>query len=296
MARLRLKSSESLTTGLREVFRSHLAAPAPSEEGPLDREVHRIRTTCKKLRAGLRLVRGALPKGIYRAHNAFYRDNAARLSAMRDAHVQLATLAAIETRVKGRVEFPAVRAALEARVEAEEVALLEQASLLPDIRRQFDNASEMLDDISVSDSFASLRDGLRETYRAGRRAYRAFIEDPTLENHHEWRQQAKYLRYQVTILQPQWPTVMKALATELTTLTEWLGDARDMALLERRAAEDAELAALGPEAEALRIELAKVRTRLDRRCRALGARVYAESTGDFVDRMEQYWNAWKKRR
>jgi CHAD domain-containing protein len=68
-------------------------------------------------------------------------------------------------------------------------------------------------------------------YRRAGDAHEEAIADPTVEKLHEWRKQAKYLRYQLEILTPIWPERMEELAREADRIGDLLGDDHDLAVL-----------------------------------------------------------------
>ncbi|MDK2973524.1 MAG: hypothetical protein PWP23_3279 [Candidatus Sumerlaeota bacterium] len=296
MARLALKRKESLSTGIPRLFEEQLGRAVDGFRGndaDLEEAVHRTRATCKELRAALRLVRPAIGPHAYRAANGFYRDAARQLSDLRDAHVQLAILDTVEADLEEAARFPRIRAILEERVRNEEEAVADKSAVISELVEAFDGARANASVLAVPNKFSSIRAGLARTYARGRAGLRACVKDPSLENAHEWRKRVKYLRYQLGILRPLWPAMMKCLQGELKLLSEWLGDARDMALLERLATEDSEYTAAGAEAERLVAELARRRTVLLKQSLPLGRRLYAEPADDFVDRVETWWRTRK---
>src|SRR5207237_4593957 len=52
--------------------------------------------------------------------------------------------------------------------------------------------------------------------------------EPTIENLHEWRKQAKYFGYQLQLLEPICRNVMDELGNPMQELTEALGDDHDL--------------------------------------------------------------------
>ena len=59
----------------------------------------------------------------------------------------------------------------------------------------------------------------------------AAADDPTVEDLHEWRKQAKYLWNQLQVLEPLWPAVMEELANQAHELGRLLGDDHALAVL-----------------------------------------------------------------
>jgi hypothetical protein len=88
--------------------RDHLA---PDSTSGLEKGVHAARKDVKRLRALLRLHRGALRNATYRRENHALRDAARELSALRDAHVLVQTVDALADRYAGQVPKRAFTAA-----------------------------------------------------------------------------------------------------------------------------------------------------------------------------------------
>ncbi len=136
------------------------------------------------------------------------------------------------------------------------------------------------------DGFEPLADGLRRTYRRGRRGWRAAAAEPSVENLHEWRKRVKDLWYHYSILEETWKPVMSALADETHELSERLGDDHDLAVLLAWAQEHA-----AAELEELELLVARRRGELQADAMAYGARLYADKPGAFVERIERWWQS-----
>ena len=85
--------------------------------------------------------------------------------------------------------------------------------------------------------FSALGQGMKRVYKQGRQSFAHAFEQLSVENFHEWRKHGKCLRYQIQILKPIWPVMMKSLADEIETLGEYLSDDHDLALLRQRVLE-----------------------------------------------------------
>ena len=89
-----------------------------------------------------------------------------------------------------------------------------------------------MDDWPLShDSFEAVAKGLERTYRRGRRAFKAALEEPSAEALHEWRKRVKDLWYEHTLLRELWPPVMSATGDEAHELSDRLGDDHDLVVL-----------------------------------------------------------------
>jgi CHAD domain-containing protein len=64
------------------------------------------------------------------------------------------------------------------------------------------------------------------------------------EAFHEWRKQAKHLRYTLETLEPVWPPIIRTLADEARTLTNYLGDDHDLTVLRQHIGAEEQLSVL----------------------------------------------------
>ena len=117
------------------------------------------------------------------------------------------------------------------------------------------------------------------------------LGEDTPEARHEWRKRAKYLWYQLRVLEPVWPAALSGMVGEADRLSDLLGEDHDLAVLR------AQLAALTAETNSGSVE--ELFARIDRRAKglqtqafSLGQRLYAERPGDFVARVGAYYAAW----
>ena len=265
-------------------------------EQDFDAAVHAARKAMKRLRAILRLVRDDLGQRTYRSENVVVRDTARTIGAARDAKVLLGTLEALRERsgdLLAAATFSDTEKWLVARYEQarSEVTsgVLTRAVLnLATARSRF--RAFPLSDL-LSDDFTSIAPGIHRVYRRGRRGYGRSLTDPTVEDLHDWRKRAKYLWFQMEALQPLRPRSIGALAHELEELGEVLGQDHDLALLADAVLRDAD-ACPDDRERALLIALIDLeRTQLQERASRIGAGIYAERPGAFVDRIGAYWES-----
>jgi CHAD domain-containing protein len=114
-----------------------------------------------------------------------------------------------------------------------------------------------------------------------------------VEDFHEWRKQVKYLWYQVRLLRELWPDPLKQLADELKTLTDYLSDDHDLAMLRERVLAQAENSNDQTEREAIVALIDQRRAELQVLARLLGERLYVENFGAFKNRFHDYWRVWQ---
>jgi CHAD domain-containing protein len=289
-----LKADESVGKGVRRIARKQLDAAldelAHHPSAKRDEVVHEVRKRFKKVRAVLRLVRDQLGDKVYQRENDCFRD-------ARDATVLVDTLDELADRAGDEVPdktFDTVRKELQAgrravRKRVQDVgAFAEIAEAVTEARKRLKKWP------LARGGWTALGGGLRRVYRSGRRAFAAADKNATVENFHEWRKQAKYLRHQLEVLEPVWPKIMADFAAEVHELTDLLGDDHDLAVLRQALEAD-------PDRFGGSVVLAPLFRLIDHRCdelrasaTGLGRRIYSDSPGDFAARLADYWHAWRE--
>jgi CHAD domain-containing protein len=290
--------------------------------------LHEARKDMKKLRGLLRLLRRAAPD-LYQAENRAFRDAAAHLAVMRDADAALATFDlvlrraqpqskqgadfAAEAHVAGAppprepLLFEAVEPAAIAGLRETLSGYREEAHAgigdlderLATFRGWMLEARERIPDWRLAakqdtaHAFALLGPGLKKTYRRGRKAMQRAYAQPHADAFHDWRKRTKYLGYQLRLLQPGWPKLIKAQRRAVKALQGLLGEDHDLAVLTDLLAE---LRPQGPTADeplagelALNREMRRQSELLRRRARHLGEIVYAEQPKALGKRLGVYW-------
>lgn len=243
--------------------------------------VHEARKDMKKLRALLRLARGELGKNTFARENACFRDAARELAGTRDSDVMLETLASLELPPGLGWELRKVMQAQLGRDGARDrdVAARRATAILKDARRRVDDWA------LAHDSFDALAEGLERTYRRGRRAFRAALDEPSAEALHEWRKRVKDLWYDHTLLRELWPPVMNAAGDEAHELSDRLGDDHDLVVLAAWVRGH-----LDPDPDFAEAVIRR-REALQREAFAFGERLYAEKPSAYMRRIEGLWDA-----
>jgi CHAD domain-containing protein len=296
-----LKRGESLRKGIRLIARKQMDEALEQLAGPpkgsRDEGVHEARKCFKKVRAVLRLVRPAVGGKRYRRENACFRDAGRPLTEVRDAKILVETLDQLCERfaehVVGR-SFAGVRRALQDNLRAVRRRVLDEGEAFAVAAEAVRQARERVKGwADFPDRWASLGRGLEGVYRRAAAALEEAAADPTVETLHEWRKQAKYLRYQLEVLRPLWPERLGELADEADRLGELLGDDHDLATL-RRALTDGP----GPpgdegDREVLLALIGRRRADLEQEALLLGRRFFQEGPRAFARRVKGYWRAWR---
>lgn len=289
----RLLEGESVADSLRRIAAEQIVAAGEDIDGADDdvhEAVHEFRKRCKKIRGLIRLVRPGFPA--YAEENAWFRDRAGELSALRDATSMQECLDALIDHYGdglGEDPFPGVRQWLARRREnmTDEEALARLRSIRADLPRARERVGAWELDHAGPETVAA---GVRKTYKRARKAMRAAGQDATARSYHEWRKRVKYYRYQLHLLAPLWPPVMGALHDETERLSDLLGDDHDLAVLgdtlvqERGTAAEHEalLALIARRSRALRDEALSLGHRLF----ALGPRAQAHWVRALLERWQ----------
>lgn len=278
-----LRLDRSLDREVARLIRTQTNRARRELKTPTDGAVHAARKALKRARAVLRLVRGVLPRDRYRSLDRDLRGLGRRLAPARDAAVALGLVDTLQQ--KGALDRSAgavlrdhlqtVRAEAWQALDADTVATI-RAEL-----HALRLAPEELPNLDAS----AFHDGLARTYARGHERFAQAVEHPSAETLHAWRRQVKYLGYQLRLLAPAWPLVVRPAARALDALGKALGDEHDLSELVRVAERaDLDRAALR---EVTR-EVLQRRETIQEGVWPLGARIYAESDEAFAGRMIAY--------
>jgi CHAD domain-containing protein len=137
----------------------------------------------------------------------------------------------------------------------------------------------------------ALENGIRRVYKSGYRALAKVAAQPSAENLHEWRKQAKYLWYQMEALEPIQPKVLKKFNRQCHKLTTLLGDNHDLDVLQKTLSSNPDAFAQENGADILTL-IQRRRGELQIQSFELGRLVYRESPKVFVSRLAKYWKSW----
>lgn len=295
----RLRDGEPVRKGIRRLARRQLegALDGLRSGGGHDDAVHDARKRFKRVRAVLRLVRDELGEKVYGRENTCLRDAGRPLTEVRDAKVLLETLAKLAEHFADRAKagaFDGVRKWLQAHRKAVRKRVLKEEDAITVVTEAVAGARDRLRGWDIGHKgWPALRRGLKRVYKQGYRAADAALTDPTTENLHEWRKQAKYLWHQLQILEPLWPGLLDELGNQLHQLTQLLGDEHDLAVLRQTTAADPETFG-GGALEMLFALIDSRREELREEASLLGRRLYCDRPPVFTARMKTFWKAWKR--
>jgi CHAD domain-containing protein len=259
--------------------------------------IHGARKDIKRTRALLRLARAGIARKDSRRFTRLLREAASGLAPPRDAYIRAKTLADLAGHFKGQLAPGAlrhVRSRLR-RAADEQMKCFREEKRVHAVEQTLNRLHEEFECLEVDGKgWAVLGPGVKRAYGKGQRAFKTVLEDSSPENFHKWRKRAKDLWYQVTLLHPVWPEQMDAMAGELETMGEYLGDDHDLFVLRQslqgKGASDVD----EREWEILHGLIDERQRDLRAAAIALGERFYAEKPSTFCDRLARYWHAWRR--
>ena len=293
----RLKQHETISDGIKRIVIEQIDKAIDrleSQRGSQDEAIHDARVCFKKIRTVLRLVQTEFDADIFRQENICYRDAGRRLSAIRDTAALLETFDKLTSRFANQLAPNAFAGLRQPLKQSSTARRLEKKKIMLEVARTIRTARRRVEHWPIhQDGFSALGQGVKRIYKQGRQSFANAIEQPSVENFHEWRKDVKYLWYQIRLLKPIWPMMLERLSDELETLGEYLSDDHDLTLLRQRMLEPLELPDDRTDLEALIALIDQRRGELQVEAKRLGERVYAEKPRAFAGRLQVYWQAWR---
>jgi CHAD domain-containing protein len=291
-----LRKGEKLGDGLRRICRKQVAAAiavATGEKKTSDTPVHEMRKHLKKARAGLRLVRKEIGGGLFRKQDHCLRDVGRLTSEIRDAEVRLQTVRELQgiTQRRRRVVYPKLERMLMLELENFMAAFAEwQTQGVPILERARENV-----DCWPLDSFncEQLRRAVQKSYKSARKALACAEASPTVENFHQFRTCAKRLWYDLRILRPINPVVLKNLSDDLRALASLLGRAHDLSFLGDRLRREDHKSEWEREGHKLLAVIEISQGDLQRGAAELAEHFFAERPRDFGERLATWLKDWE---
>lgn len=266
-----------------------------SEE--LHEGIHEARKRFKEIRAVLRLVRTELGAS-YDQENPWFRDQARRLAALRDAKAMLESCAKLSATFSAHLEhdpFPALHLKLEKSL----LIALDQHPRLDEelsvLRKALNTAQARVDTWPLEDKgFGLLEQGLLKSYRAGRGAYQKCHQNPKTADFHAWRKRVKEHGYHTQLLLEAWPGELNGREAALKKLADLLGDDHDLVVLKQQIKDAPDDFGTPEDVERLLHLLDRRQQQLHTHALALGGRLYAEKPAAHLRRLATYWACWRE--
>jgi CHAD domain-containing protein len=294
-----LLADESVEEGIKRIANEEINQAIKEIDNPrLKRSeaIHEVRKHCKKIRGVLRLVRPQFEQ-TYQFENAWFRDTAKGLAELRDAEAIIETYDSLLDQFDDQVErraFAPIRRALTLRREKliEETGNLNEK--LKKIRARMEKAAGRVVDWQLNvDEFDGIDGGLVATYRRARKTMGAAYNDPTAENFHEWRKQAKYHYYYMELLRELWKPVIRSLVKEADELSDLLGDDHNLDVLHKTLLKSPKQYGKKRDIQVLVGLIDRRSAELRVEANTIGARVFAEKPKALGRRFRRYWETWR---
>jgi CHAD domain-containing protein len=292
----RLRKDEKLGDGIRRICRKQIEAAiaaANGEKKNSDTPVHEMRKHLKKARAALWLVRKEIGGGLFREQDHYLRDVGRLTSEIRDAEVRLQTVRELQgiTQRRRRGAYPKLEGMLMLELENFMGAFAEwQTQAAPMLERAHANV-----DCWPLDNFdcRQLRRAVQKSYKSARKALACAEASPTVENFHRFRTRAKRLWYDLRILRPINPVVLKNLSDDLHALGNLLGRAHDLSFLSDRLRREYRSSDWEREGHKLLAVIEVSQGDLQRGAAELAEHFFAERPRDFGERLATWLKDWE---
>jgi len=303
-----LRHSQNLGDNFRRICRKQIEAAMKitnGEKKTSDSPVHEVRKHLKKARAAVRLVRKEVGRGLFREQDHALRDVGRLTSEIRDAEVRLQTVRQFQgiKQRRGRGGYAKLERLLMLELENFMAAFAEwQTQALPMLERALANIDCWpLDHFSCKE----LRRAVQRSYKDARRTLKCAQNTPTPENFHRFRTEAKRLWYELRIMRPINPVVLKNLSDDLRALGSLLGRAHDLSFLGDRLRRE-DRSATGPirrgertawegESHKLLALIEVSQGDLQRGAAELAEHFFAERPRDFGKRLATWLEEWENK-
>ncbi len=293
-----LRNGETVGDNLSRICREQIEAAisvAKDEVKTDDTPVHEMRKHLKKARAALRLVRKEIGRGLFREQNRCLRDVGRLTSDIRDAEVRLQTVRQLQevTQRNGRGAYEKLEAMLTLELENFMAAFAEwQTQAVP----MLEQASSALNHWTLDQfSCKQLSGAVQASYKQARRELAEATANPSAENFHAFRTRAKTLWYQLRILRPVNPVVLKSLADDLRSLADLLGRAHDLSFLGARLRNEHGKSQWQREGHKLLAIIEVSQSDLQRGAAELAQHFFAERPRDFGSRVTSWLQEWESK-
>jgi CHAD domain-containing protein len=252
-----------------------------------EENIHRVRTTIKRLRALLRLIRPAVDPAFFDRENARLRSAAGRLSFARDTEVARGTLKSLP--VSTQTDRKAVRSVLASfESRSETPANLDRS--IAEVRRRLELTRRNLHRLRFRRPDPDILEaGLRVVYQQGRKRMKAAIKQGRDSAFHRWRIRAKNLYYELEFLESVWPKRLHRLVSQLSKLQDKIGLDHDIAVL--RAWLKEKPAAFGGSETVLPVvsRLDSQTQKLRKRAVPLGRKIWRDKPRRFARQVVRHW-------
>jgi len=256
--------------------------------------IHNTRKTIKRIRALLKMIREGTGYSFYFRENRFFRDLSRSISRARDIYVLQETLELVvpEPGLPAHQAATLLSRLIRDHLDEEMEVLSRPGGALETIPAELVDALNRMDaTLQLDNSFTSITEGLRRTYRKGRRLLGPLQRSPGMLNTHEFRKSSRYLQFQMELLVPLYPGMMTGYAASIDAMTEKLGHIRDLQRLQLLLLESGNEPASDASKEAMNRSIHSMTGEAYREVFALAPLIYAEKPKHYTTRIQRYWKA-----
>ncbi|MBV8280171.1 MAG: CHAD domain-containing protein [Verrucomicrobia bacterium] len=255
-------------------------------------DIHLVRTTIKRLRALLRLIRPAIDPAFFDRENRRLRTAAGLMSFARDAEVASVTLKGLP--VSDQADQDAVQSVL-AGFENRAEAPPDLDHVVAEVRRYLEQTRRNLHRLTLRGSEREiLKSGLRAVYRQGRKRMRVALEQGQDNAFHRWRIRAKNLYYELEFLELFWPKRFHLLVSRLAELQDQIGLDHDAAVLRAWLKKTPEQFGGSENVERVVRQLDSQTRKLRKRTVPLGRKIWRQNPRRFASQIVRHWPKHKQ--
>jgi CHAD domain-containing protein len=263
--------------------------------GDIHKSIHEIRKSIKRIRAVLRLIREEIGYSSYYRENIFYRDINRSLSDLRSFNVLLDSLQELVSDLSPALKpefLEPLKESIRRQREEKLARTVSNERKLETLSGQILEARERIRDLPIEhDGFEVFAGGMHRIYRQGRQYMEAAMDAPETENLHNLRKRMKYLWYQVEIIGPVYPALLRAYARSLELVSEKLGIFHDLAVLSEYLKKTQEGSG-SPIKETLTEACEFKKAALVPEIMEMSGHIFQEDPDSFIQRMEGYWDIY----
>lgn len=300
MSDLAIQQKEDFNTGLvriiQELTKEALEYLKNAEDEDRHEAVHEARKAFKKARAAFRLVRDHTGRTFYKKQNNFYRDRGREISEIRDATSDIETMHLLVKQYESELPDDPFQEIYKALYDKRRIL---SKQVFSDENRLQKIALALKEKLKESESwqfevesYEDIRPSLKRVYKRGYKGYRKSKDSRSTEDIHDWRKRVKYLRYQLENISRIWPQPLLTMEDELHDVSDFTGMYHDVVeLLENVGELDIKSF---EERELLRSIAERHKENMLRLAFYTAEKFYWEEPGQFIDRIEAYWNAHEK--
>ncbi len=217
------------------LYYHHIAIGHLGRKTNIHDHIHETRLCCKRIRSLLRLGRYGMEPEAYDQFNAFYRDNARRLSTIRDLTALSETVDGFRESVRqeGVKRFLSWHKYHLLKERSNIIKSNDFEIIKSEVRDAFLQGIQDIKELRLKDVHAGIMgQGLQKIYLRGQKQLEQNLEQPDDHAMHQWRKQVKYLWYQLVYLDSLWPAIIRPFAMQFRELSKMLGAHHDLVVFQ----------------------------------------------------------------